>query len=808
MTNEGSKRSEETKLKMKKAWAIRRNRPKDWISPAKQKKLDMEANPHKYRATIKLPPVSRRKLGAAAQAEHGQDRTCLQCDVTKEVNNKNYTPYNAGKRGWKTICRQCEAENYKAQGKEVLGEHDIAHSKDHTKLTPEQLKKSRVMGQQERYQREHHQKNTDMIEEMYNLFYSKQNTKRLDEIVEDLQDQVRSLFNEGKKEESFELFIHILKPLIIDWVEPGEIHENIKRGLLSEHRRVLIIATRYSAKTTLTKMYVAWEIFLNPLMNVLIISRGAKLARRFMGTVRKVFIENCPVLDHLKPTGLCLDSSEEYQTPQSVAVSTGGITLSCLGRGSNLPGFRADLTIADDIESQLDDTPEKVVSLEEELNELHMINPKGRKILLGTYQTEFSIYAKLADLADSEGVPTWEEHRALMFEEVLVNGKLKSIKSRWKEMYSDKDGLDWRKSVTLRAWRLHIMLIADPAILNERPLKISDLLVCKGDPMAMNFPISAVRTNIEAEDLNRWSAPKGDAWYYGDTEGKPPAPYAENVMVVDPASGMAGRDAIGVAILSVTQAGFGVIRHLEGVRNANKKDSMRRLAQIAKIYNISVLLVEETAESLFGDTLENELIIIGYPVSVTSITTKNIKKGQRIIDNLAPPMGAGRLIILECVVESDHGGEFVNQLVRISYDGRTGSAKDHDDIVDALSHAVAHVRGSLISDIADNISGYKTNQLDKWARVPLRYGGLGAYDQDEYSDTNRMSIASYSGELSMGEALMMEDEVLISLTERRDRLNEVVVEDRAFNRTPDPGTVAKIKVLNKQITELKQLNVF
>ena len=43
--------------------------------------------------------------------------------------------------------------------------------------------------------------------------------------------------------------------------------------------------------------------------------------------------------------------------------------------------------------------------------------------------------------------------------------------------FSDEDGDDWRVGATERAWKLHVMLIADPNILNERPLKIGQFIL-------------------------------------------------------------------------------------------------------------------------------------------------------------------------------------------------------------------------------------------------------------------------------------------------------------------------------------------
>jgi hypothetical protein len=53
-----------------------------------------------------------------------------------------------------------------------------------------------------------------------------------------------------------------------------------------------------------------------------------------------------------------------------------------------------------------------------------------------------------------------------------------------------------------------------------------------------------------------------------------------------------------------------------------------------------------------------------------------------------------------------------------------------------------------------------------------------------------------------------DDEVLISLQQRRDRLQESVNEDLVFGRRPDEQTIRKIRALTGQIKELKELNVF
>ena len=673
----------------------------------------------------KPPKHTKNSMSSKASQYLGSQRECTQCGDEKLVSEQTFALSNKLKGGWHTVCRVCQAS-------EKSG-----------------IKQSRVPKPIIRTAGEI----TDIIDEMYlEALKPKPDIARLEEIVGYLGAKVRDL----PDRESFMLFVDIVKPMVAGWMEPGAIHEDIIDGLMSKHRRRLIIATRYSAKSTLTGIWICWRIFREPLIKIMVISRGSKLAARMLRTVRQVFIANCPMLAHMRPDDTCLDNAEQFQVPASTKVTTGGATLTSLGMGSNLPGFRSDLTVGDDIEGPQENTTEKVLDLQEILNELHMINPKGEKVMLGTYQSEFSIYAVLADIEDRDGTPVWEEHRACMFEENPDDKD--DIRSRWPGMFSDLDAKDWRKSVTERAWRLHAMLIADPKILNERPLKISNFITVDWPADKTTF-YEIVEAGGSPLDLNTWAAPKGDVWFGpGDIDGAQ-RQYVTTIVGIDPASGLAGRDAIGLAVIGITASGHGVIRHLEGVRGPDKLGNIRRCASLIARFHANHVVVEELADGLFGETLEGQMNILGYPMAVEKITGGGMQKGRRIIETLGPPMAAGRLIMLESVAASDEGGEFTNQLTRISYDGRTGKAKDHDDIVDALAHAVANQKSSLVSSVEDNIANSRAARLSDWRGISLRYGGLGVSESDNRNSFITLGDPSVGG-LPLGERLIEEDEVL------------------------------------------------
>jgi hypothetical protein len=228
----------------------------------------------------------------------------------------------------------------------------------------------------------------------------------------------------------------------------------------------------------------------------------------------------------------------------------------------------------------------------------------------------------------------------------------------------------------------------------------------------------------------------------------------------------------------------------------------------ARRFKATNLVVEEMVDGFFGETLEGYLSDIDYPMAVEKVTAGIAKKGQRIIEAIGPPMGAGRLIILEGVARSDHGGEFTNQMVRVSYDGRTGSKKtDHDDIVDALAHAVAKVKGSLISDTADNIATFEAEKLEQYAGWSLRQGGLGDAEQQIREVGRADTPRGLDGDMSFVERLMQEDGVLLSFSERHDKLLAVVQTDLANGRTPEKRMTAKIRELADAIKTMKEVQI-
>jgi hypothetical protein len=616
------------------------------------------------------------------------------CQETKTVDKTNYALSNkAGTslRGWTLTCRQCHTGASGAQ-----------------KRLP-----ARAGGEALDFQ--------TLIDMMYEMVEGQPR----DRVVEQLREKFEEYGDDPHAQ--FRAFIRILKPLVAAWKEPGPVHDDIIDGLVTERTNELIMATRNTAKSTLTCMWVAMRIYLYPLQDVLIVSKSSGLAKRNLKTVR-AWISGCPFLAHLDPSlnPECLDSAEEFNVPQAHGINTGGSTMVSLGLTSRLTGRRAHVVICDDIEGPDDNTPEKVSALEERQNEIeHVCHPGGLKRTLGTPQSEYSLYAQQA-VGD-----VWHLTKALMFEVIHDEKGKETYSSRWPDRFTDEELLKKKRSMTKRQWDLHWMLICDPKKLMEKPLKLKDMILFDWPVERLEFPLTlspGLPATHTATDVPTWGVPEGDVWVRPSDIDEAIRPFAFTAAAIDPASGLAGRDAIGVAVVSVTQGGQGVVRHVEGVRGVSLEANIIYISKLLQRFGVHKLVIEEKADSLFGKTLCDELVKRGWPLTPEAVKAGQAAKGSRIIDALAPVMAARRLVMLEDVARSEHGGELVNQMVSCSYDGRIGAK--YDDILDALAHCVNSIGPSLTGDRLEGLIAARvdlTNLYDK----SIREGGVKAGDLTE-----------------------------------------------------------------------------
>ncbi len=554
---------------------------------------------------------------------------------------------------------------------------------------------------------------------------------------------------------AFWVFVRaVVRPLVTGWCDPGPIHDDIVSGLMSECRNILVLASRGSAKSTFTAFYALWRLWRDPENEtILVVSQGESHARDMLRMVRDL-IERSPVLGELTPA----DDSPDNMSQFVVGPATGQLGMSVsfrsIGITGQITGKRARLIILDDVETPKHDSAEAIDKLSDQISEAHNVivpGPQSRIIVLGTPQSQMSLYGRLVESGE------WDVHRACLFQSDVLNGQ-EVFHSRWPDRFSADDIAGRKRNMSARLFALHWRIDLSQAATDERPIRISSLSVVDLDPLLPTAPIVLRGGGGVISGLSKGNAAKDDNWRGVSEVSSDSSPYTLTVAAVDPAGGLVGKgDAIGLAIASSTGGGAVIVRQAVGVRTETVQSSIQECARLIALHRANCVYVEQERDGLFASQLSRELAARGYPLNVEPVTTGKQKKGARIIGTLVPAFASKRVFVCKAVLTSpDSGIEFVNQLTGINYDGRR---LKHDDIVDALSYAVAAFKDILCADPAAYIASARFS-AERLRKLPIRMCAVpddmldawAAQDENAEELRERLNavIETHADEVAMG----------------------------------------------------------
>jgi len=172
-------------------------------------------------------------------------------------------------------------------------------------------------------------------------------------------------------------------------------YKQVKTGIGKRLR--MIQANRGLGKTTFCAIYAVFRIIHDPTTRVLIFSAGGKLSKEIANWIIQI-IEGLEILHFLRPDKQNGDraSMEAYDIHWLFRGAEKAPSVKCLGVDSNAQGSRADLVIADDIESMKNSRTTMMRELLVELTkEFESICQDGDIVYLGTPQFFESIYNQL-----------------------------------------------------------------------------------------------------------------------------------------------------------------------------------------------------------------------------------------------------------------------------------------------------------------------------------------------------------------------------------------------------------------------------
>lgn len=467
-------------------------------------------------------------------------------------------------------------------------------------------------------------------------------------------------------------------------------------------RRLQISAFRGVGKSWITAAFVLWNLYNDPDMKILVVSASKERADNFSIFCQKLIID-IPWLRHLGPkdndqrwsrVSFDVGPAKPHQAP---SVRSAGIT-------GQLTGGRANLIIFDDVEvpmnSATDVQREKLLQLVSEAEAIIIPEGDSRILFLGTPQSVFTIYRKLAERNYRPFVWPARYPRDLSRYEGLLAPQLVEDIEKGAEpwtptdtRFTDADLLEREASMGRSNFMLQFMLDTSLSDAEKFPLKFQDLIVTPlGEECAERYSWSA-DPRYMLKDLNPVGLP-GDRFYGPMFIDAGCVPYTETIVAVDPS----GRGADETVAWVLSQAnGYVFARKMKAYRDGYSDATLSDIVRLAKLYKATTILVE----SNFGDGMICELlkrhVIQQQLMASVEEERASVRKEERIIDTLEPVMNQHKLIVDPDVFRYDYASNpdaapekrleymLMYQMSRMC---REKGAVKHDDRIDCLALGV------------------------------------------------------------------------------------------------------------------------
>jgi hypothetical protein len=526
----------------------------------------------------------------------------------------------------------------------------------------------------------------------------------------------------------FKLFLQALWQQL-ELPSPTRAQYSIADYLQHGPKRLQIQAFRGVGKSWITGAFVLWTLFNNNEKKIMIISASKERADNMSIFLQKLIIET-PWLAHLRPKAddsrwsrISFDvNCSPHQAP---SVKSVGIT-------GQLTGSRADLMILDDIEvpgnSMTEMMREKLLQLCTEAESILTPKKDSRIMYLGTPQTTFTIYRKLAERNYRPFVWPARYPKSLANYEGLLAPQLQEDIDQgvdaWKvtdpDRFSSDDLLEREAAMGRSNFMLQFMLDTTLSDAEKFPLKFSDLVVTSVNPtQAPDAVVWCSDPRNILRDLPTVGLP-GDYFYspmqlQGDWSN-----YQETICSIDPSG--RGTDET-VATYISQKNGFLYVHQVRAYRDGYSDNTLLDILRGCKRFNVSKLLIETN----FGDGIVAELFKKHLQQTKQAIDVEevraNVRKEDRIIDALEPVMNQHRLIIDRQVVEWDYNSNkdaapedrlLYMLFYQMSRMCREKGAVKHDDRLDSLAQGVKYFTDAM------GISAYeavKTKRQEDWQDI-------------------------------------------------------------------------------------------
>ena len=540
------------------------------------------------------------------------------------------------------------------------------------------------------------------------------------------------------------------QPFLIDCMEDlmgftcTDIQVDIGNYLEHGPQYLMIQAQRSQAKSSIVAIYSVWCLIHDPTCRVLIVSAGSDVAGEIANWVIQI-IMNWDILECIRPDRQHGDRSsvKAFDIHWQLKGAEKSPSVACIGITANMQGRRADLLIADDIESTKNGLTEiQRAALQEKSKDFTSICQNGRIAYLGTPQTTESIYNALPARGYKVRIwpgryPTREQLsnygdmlapyiRAKLEKDPTLQtggGPLGDQGRPTDPILLPEHALTKKEIDQGPAYfQLQHMLNTRLMDKDRYPLKSKNLVV-------MSLSLDSAPGKIEwlpdtSKTVPVYGLPQAFDLYAPYACSQDLFPYEGRLIYVDPAGGGQNGDET-VASVTYFLHGYIFLQEQLALPGGSEKEVFSDLSLLALRHMVNHIYVEENFGKGMFAQMWRPILLETYKNQGHSgcpqieDVWESGQKELRIIDTLEPVMGRHRLIVNEDVWHKDveqvqkypvdlrSTYTLAHQLSKIT---RDRNALVHDDRVDSLAGAIRPWLDQLAIDEDLRIQQKQTNE--------------------------------------------------------------------------------------------------
>lgn len=493
--------------------------------------------------------------------------------------------------------------------------------------------------------------------------------------------------------------------------DPTPLQYDIAHYLQHGPKRLVIEAFRGVGKSYVTAGFAVWNWLLDPDVKIMVVSASKERSDAFSQFCLRL-INDMPELQHLIPRpdqrrSLMIFDVNGARVDQSPSLKSVGIT-------GQLTGSRADIIIADDVETPKNSMTmlqrERLRTLVTEFDAILKPLPTSRIIYLGTPQCEDSLYNHL--VPRGYDLRIWPARKPTPEQETRYKGHLAPYivdldvpaGSPTDPRRFDVDDLAERENSYGRTgFALQFMLDTSLSDGLRFPLRCSDFIVMDVDREVAPIKVSYGSSQEQLLDVECVGM-TGDRWFGPMYISKEHAEYQGSVLFIDPSG--RGHDKTAVAVVKMLN-GTLYLRRAHALPGGYDEMTLTTIARLAQAERVNQIVVESNfGDGMFTQLLKPYLARI-HPCGVDEVWNTK-QKELRIIDTLEPVLNSHRLVVDKGVLVADLAiddpeHQLFYQLTRIT---RDKGALAHDDLLDAVAGAVAYFIDRMDVDVDQGAQNY------------------------------------------------------------------------------------------------------